>query len=53
MSTLMDLFQTIKNAIDNHLLTISVVYGESVPSVAILIKKATIENGRIKLLVQE
>lgn len=53
MSMLMDLFQTIKKALDHRLLGISIIHGESTPVVAIFIRNAIIENGRIKLLIQE
>lgn len=50
---ILELYQLIRKALSRNLITMTVIYGATFPTVSIMIQKATIRNGKIELLVED
>lgn len=50
---LVELYQLIRRALARNLITMTVIYGSTFPTVSIMIQKATIRNGKIELLIED
>lgn len=47
---LVELYQLIRKALARNLVTMTVLYGSTIPTVSIVIKNAVIKDGKIELI---